>query len=96
MSTAVHSSNALREDFDSVPSAASLGLTRIVHEAAVDSTMDIAHALAAQGEAAGAMVMPIVSVRGVGVVVIDGRPRTTADSGSPSSSVRPISASSAC
>lgn len=57
MSTAVHSSNALREDFDSLPSAASLGLTRIVHEAAVDSTMDIAHALAAQGEAAGAMVI---------------------------------------
>lgn len=57
MSIVVNSSSVHGEEFDALPSAASLGLTRIVHEGEVDSTMDIAHALAAQGEAAGVMVI---------------------------------------
>lgn len=40
-----------------LPSAAALGLTSIVHESVVSSTMDVAHTLAQQGAPAGVLVI---------------------------------------
>lgn len=49
-----------------LPSASALGLTRLVHERAVSSTMDVAHALAADGAPAGVLVVADRQLRGRG------------------------------
>lgn len=51
---------------DALPSAASLGLARLVHETEVSSTMDLAHALAADGADAGTLVVADEQQRGRG------------------------------
>ena len=51
---------------DALPSAASLGLARLVHLATTDSTMDIVHRLAEQGAPAGTLVVADSQTRGRG------------------------------
>ena len=61
---------------DALPSAAALGLARLVHEREVASTMDVAHALAAEGAPAGVLVVADRQLRGRGR---GGRPWESAD-----------------
>ena len=51
---------------DALPSAASLGLARLVHLATTDSTMDAVHRLAEQGAPAGTLVVADSQTRGRG------------------------------
>lgn len=51
---------------ETLPSPAALGLTRLVHERDVESTMDVAHALAADGGDAGVLVLADHQRRGRG------------------------------
>lgn len=55
--------NARRDD---IPSAESLGLSRLVHLPEVESTMDVAHELAAAGAPAGTVVLADAQTRGRG------------------------------
>lgn len=48
---------ARESDGEIIPSASALGLVRLIHEREVTSTMDVAHALAADGAPAGCLVM---------------------------------------
>ena len=53
-------------DGEAMPTAADLGLLQVVHEQQVESTMDDAHALAAQGAPAGVLVVADRQLRGRG------------------------------
>lgn len=56
----------MTSDEPALPSAASLGLAAVVHHGTVDSTMDVAHELAASGAPAGTLVIADRQRRGRG------------------------------
>jgi BirA family transcriptional regulator, biotin operon repressor / biotin---[acetyl-CoA-carboxylase] ligase len=53
-------------DSEALPSASDLGLTRLEHRASLSSTMDVAHEFAAEGVAAGLLVVADNQERGRG------------------------------